>query len=363
MSDLHTWILEFQRRALRSDDPQQNRLAFLLHRFWMFGDKNYEQDLATLAEARGLAEGLGERRVMLYLDHWRAQWLLHRTRNYLRARDVVIPAILEARKPEHADLPQRVCLHEDAIKTYIGLDVYGYAGQIDQALAYMDAQIAPHQECRLCHCGLWIDYALETERVELAGQWGLRYLALAQSPELHSEHHEAYAYDYLAQVAARRADWPAVVGWAAPGLEAAERAGQPNVRWELLALQALALLRLGDAEAGRAQLRGALRQARQSGRGLTHAFYDTCCACYEHDGQAEAALELRRQELAALEGTGQQVDECRCRIDLARLLRLLGQDHAQALAEARAAAERLGSPAPLLRLLREAEQGPAAGGE
>jgi hypothetical protein len=351
MSDLHSWILNYQRRALTSDDPQLNRLAYLLNRFWLHGDKNYDQDLAVLAEARAVAEKLGEGRVVLYVDHWRAQWLLHRKRDYLQARDVVIPAILEVRKPAYDTLPQRVCLHEDAIKTYIGLDVYGYVAQIDQALAYMDAQIAPQQECRLCHCGLWIDYALETERLDLAEQWAMRYLALAQSPDLGSEHHETYAYEYLAQTAARRGDWARALRWTAPGLELAERTELANVRWELLALQGLAAQGQGDAEAARGLLQSALRQALQSGRPLAHSFYDACCAFHERDGQAGAALELRRRELAELEGSGRLVDECRCRIELCRLLGLLGSDRAAELAEARAAIQRLGDPAPLLAQL------------
>ncbi|GAB4197984.1 MAG: hypothetical protein OHK0022_16690 [Roseiflexaceae bacterium] len=351
MSDLHTWILEFHREAAFSEDPRQKRIAVLLHRFWLYGGKDYDSDLADLAEVRDLAEQIGEGRVALFADHWRAQWLLHRKRDYLAARDVVVPAIVEARKPEYRQLPQRVCLHEDAIQTYIGMDVYGYTPNIEQALAYMDAEIAPNLECRLCHCGMWLDFALETDRLDLADQWAERYLALSQSPGLASEHHETYAHQYLAFIAARREQWDTVLERAAIGIELARRTDQPTVLADLLAYQALATLRLGKTNEARRMLWAAIKQARQDERILDQGFYNPCCTFYELDGQSELALSMRREQLATLVGRGKTVSEARCRAEICRLLKLLGQPYEEELAAAREVANRLAEPARVLHML------------
>ncbi|HEU4326300.1 MAG TPA: hypothetical protein VFS21_24380 [Roseiflexaceae bacterium] len=344
MSDPHSWVLEFHRQAASSEDPRQRRIALLLHRFWLYGGKDHDSDLAGLAEIRGLADQIGEGRVALFADHWRAQWLLHRKRDYGAARDVVVPAIVEVRKPEYRQLPQRVCLHEDAIQTYIGMDVYGYAPSIEQALAYMDAEIAPNVECRLCHCGMWLDYALETNRLDLADEWAQRYLALSQSPGLASEHHETYAHQYLAFIAARREQWDTVLERAAAGIELARRTDQPAVQADLMAYQALATLRLGKTNEARRLLWAALKQARQVDRVLDHSFYNPCCTFYELDGQPELALGLRREELGTLVGSGKNISECRCRVEICRLLKLLGQPYEHELAAAREAAARLADP-------------------
>lgn len=344
MSDIHSWILEFHHQAASSEDPRQRRAALLLDRFWLYGGKDYDSDLAELAELRGLAEQLGEGHVALFADHWRAQWLLHRKRDYRAARDVVAPAIVEVRKPEYRQLPQRVCLHEDAIQTYIGIDVYGYTPNIEQALAYMDDEIAPNVECRLCHCGMWLDFALETDRLELANEWAQRYMALSQSPGLASEHHETYAHQYLAFIAARREQWDTVLEWAATGIELAHRTDQPNVQVDLMAYQALATLRLGKTSEARRLLWAAIKRTRQDSRVLDHNFYNPCCTFYELDGQPELALSLRREELGTLVGRGKNVSECRCRAEICRLLKLLGQPYDQELAAAREAAARLADP-------------------
>src|SRR5437879_1371776 len=109
------WVDEFRREATAKGDAERLRLLSLPSSAQMRIEADPERALDLLRDARSLAVQLDEPWWVLLIDHWRLQVQLHYTFDFRDVLDLAVRATLEARKPECARLPQRVCLHEDLV--------------------------------------------------------------------------------------------------------------------------------------------------------------------------------------------------------------------------------------------------------
>src|SRR5437764_6311824 len=144
------WIHEFADRAEEEGDEERVRLWELQQQAFIHGKNNPEMMLAALDEGRALAQQLNEPWWVLHFDHWRLQCLMHYQLDYRPVLDIAVRAALEARKPAYAHLPQRICLHEDLIYGYLGIDPLGNAAAIEKALDFMAREVSDDLECRYC---------------------------------------------------------------------------------------------------------------------------------------------------------------------------------------------------------------------
>ena len=67
------WLYEWAADAQEKEDEQRLQLWELEKRSSSYGKANPDMMLATLQEARALAEQLGESWWVLFIDHWRLQ--------------------------------------------------------------------------------------------------------------------------------------------------------------------------------------------------------------------------------------------------------------------------------------------------
>ena len=140
------WISEFESKAYASNDPERQQLVEYYYIAQEFHDYDHDRALALLQQGREFARRLGEPWWVLFYEHWRIQVLLFHKRDYTAALDAAVRAAVEVRKPIYAHLPQRICLHEDVISAYAGIDPAGHATKIQQALDYMESEITPDLE-------------------------------------------------------------------------------------------------------------------------------------------------------------------------------------------------------------------------
>src|SRR5688500_15038929 len=122
---LGDWIYDFLVDAHRSGDEERLRIWEIRQRAFEAGKDDPDAMLKALGEARLLAQRLGEKWWVLYFDHWRLQALFNYKLDYTDVLELATRATLEARKPEYALFPQRVCLHEDLISAHMGIDPLG----------------------------------------------------------------------------------------------------------------------------------------------------------------------------------------------------------------------------------------------
>jgi hypothetical protein len=353
------WVDDFRREAHVRGDEDRLRLLALHSAAQGRIDHEPEAALDRLRDARALAAQLDEPWWVLLTDHWKLQVLLHYTFDFREVLDLAVRATLEARKPEYAHLPQRVCLHEDLVYAYVGIDPAGHADAIRQALDFMRGQAGDDLECRYCVQNCATEFHLRCGRTDEAAASARRALEMADADARSGEHHAVYARCDLCEIAHRRQDWEALRDESAAGEELARRCDNARKLAEFLVWEALLARRDGDEAGARRLVRQAAARLATTRALPSAAVHDALCAYHEAGGDLAAALKARTRELEATAGKGRLFHECRVRVERCRLLARLGQPPADDLAEARAAAARLRDPAPWLEQLARIEAGPA----
>jgi hypothetical protein len=353
------WVREYRRDAAARGDAARLRLTRLEHDAADFMESDPDRALALLDEGRRLAVALHEPRWALFYDHWRLQVLLHHKCDYREAGDLAVRAALEARKPAFADLPQRNCLQEDLINYYLGVDPVGHEAAVEQALSFMEQEVAPDMECRFCLATCRTRFERERGRPDAARAAGLRALALAEDDG--EAHYAVNAHTHLCHLAFLGGDLDALREYATGGEELAR--ALPLKQSELATFVLWqALLARRDGDEGRARR---LQRAASARMGRLKAppgeeYFDAWAAYHEEGGNHAAALQVRDRQLAGLAGTGQHAYECRARLRRCRLLARLDRLTDADLDAARAAAGRLRRPAAALAELARLAGGPEA---
>jgi hypothetical protein len=350
---LTDWLLKSMFEARANHDAERTRLFDLI-----FDASNYrythpERTLAMYREARALAETLAEAWLVMYIEHWTLQTLLYSTGDCRTALELAAKATVEVRKPQYDQLPQRICLHEDLIGAYLYSDPAGYTAELSEAFDYMEREISPDYECRMCLQSQQISFAICLDRIDEGRDLAQKFLAMSQK----SVHHTASALAQLCEIAYRRQDFKNLSEWAVAGEGAARKNDASRLIAEFLAWQAAAARRNGDEKQAASFYQKAAVQAGTLGAILDAAYYDALCDYHESAGEHELALRLRERELAGLIGKGKTYAECQCRLKQLRLLSRLGRPVADELANAREAASRLRNPAPILEQIDTLGQG------
>jgi hypothetical protein len=343
------WVLEFANQARDQGDEDRLQLLALLHEAGDARETEPDLALAHCIEGRALAERLGEPWWVLLFEHWRLQVLLHFKSDYSAILDLAVQSALEARKPIYARLPQRVCLHEDLIYCYVNTDPCAHADAIREALAFMEAETAPDQECRHCIQGCAATFALTTGNLDEADRAGRRALEMVEDDEPRSRpHHAMTAHAKLCEVAARREDWEGLAEHAAEGARQGQEVSRPRLLAEMLLWQALLARRSGNEKRANDYLAQATRLVARLGALPYEAYFDALCCFHEQGNEWDKAAATRSKELELLAGRGLWHRACRVHLARCRYLKKIGWLGEVHLKAARAAAGQLRDPAPWL---------------
>lgn len=331
------WVINYYRGT-----PEQRSLLQLAEEALDYLDTNPDHMLALLNRGQVLAEQLNEPWWALFYEHWKLQALIFRHGDLKTAQDLAVKATIEARKPIYAQLPQRICLHEDLINVYVGIDPNGYAAAIENALAYMAQEITPDLSCTYCHQGLRTGFLIKQKKWDEARTEGLRYLAMSDG----NDHYLASALSQLCRIALAQQGWTNLADWAKEGEKVIQRSDTKKIHLlaEFLAWQALASRQAGQVEAAERLYQAATLQASRLTFPPSRNYYHALSAYHEMGQDLSLALAVRQQELAGLMGKGKTFEEYECRRESCRLLAKMGQSLEPTLAEAQQVARQLKNP-------------------
>lgn len=345
MSDLWQWIF----RSLYEDESRREYYAA-----WRQAMDLDESDprgaIALLDAIIARTKNSGDAWWELFLEHWKLQILLNKARDFGAALDCAARATVEARKGQFADFPQRVCLHEDLISAYQGLDPKGYAPLIQNALDYMEREIAPGLECESCHRGLRAEFYRSVSHPDAVdAAWD--YLRIAD--ERDEDFHRAQAYMQLCFTLAVQAPQLArqrLTELAGLAYDTARRAGYSEGLHEILMWQALAARWIGEPTAKRAFLRAKEARGRY-GAAAKPGYYVAGVHCLEAEGDLEGAVQLLDEELQEMESSGEFWREATRRVKKCELMAEMGLDWSAEAAAAREVAAKLKNPVDIETLL------------
>lgn len=342
------WVHEFAAEAAANEDEQRMQLLQLQMMAGEFTDSQPEVSLAFQDQARSLAVALNEKWWVLFVDHWRLQVLLHYKKDYREVLDIAVQAALESRKPEYANLPQRICLHEDLINSYLGTDPIGYSRELENALDYMQAEVSEEAECRYCIGNCRTEHQLLQNDLEAAEHSSRITLQMADGDPNRStaEHHAAEVCGYLCVISHRREDWQAMEEWAEQGEELAKGQERPLTVANMMMWRALADRMQGREEDAQKRRRLALKRLKRVNSTPSGDFFDALCAFHLQKDNFEKAAKARRHECKLLKDKGRFYAECRATLALAQLLAQLGEPFEEELAHLENVAKKLRDPEP-----------------
>jgi ATP/maltotriose-dependent transcriptional regulator MalT len=336
------WVRDFRRDAAVRGDEERLRLAGMLDEAYPHFETDPDRALAILLEGRRLAEMLAEPRWVLFYEHWRLQVLLFHKGDYRDAVGLAVKATVESAKPQHGDFPQRVCLQEDLINAYAGIDPVGYEEAIEQALQYMQREVTRDMECR--HCVESCRFRFEADRgdLEAARAAALRGLTLAEEDA--SSFYLASSFWNLCIVAHRSGDFTSLREWAEAGEEAARQVDRKAHVAQFLLWQAVAARHDKDEDRARRLCRRAIARVSHLEQPPSEDYHDALSAYHELGGKLAKALKVCERELEMTAGQGELARTCRAQIKRCSLLARMGLLTEADREAAREAARRLRKP-------------------
>lgn len=337
--NIWAWTDEWAEKAFSREDDGLIELYETLFASMRLMHSDPDAAASQLAGNAEAARRRGETWWALLNEHWRLQALLNCSRDYGSAQDVAVRAAVEARKPGCAQLPQRICLHEDLISTYIGIDAQGHAKLIQDALDYMEREVDRSAECYYCLLGLKREFAMEIGQYAESARLGFVSLSELQNDTRYRDHHGPYIFASLCRVALSiRFGPPAedgqpedevaifreqvenLLAWAVTGEKVAVKEAHTHIRPSLVMWRAVAARlyaeRLGETDSEEIGDHQRLYQsAHQMAMALTappdDGFYSGWRTYHEYFCEWEGALAATEAMLAGVAGKGRKSREAR----------------------------------------------------
>ena len=347
--DIHAWIGDYAARAYEARDLERYQLVALTSEALPQVSKDPDRALELLEKGRALAEMLNEPWFARFYEHWMIQALLFHKRDPNTALPLAEAAVRGTQSADFADFPQRICLREDLIFSYLSRDPFGYCTEIEAAISYMATEIPPDCPCLNCLQEIRTAYPLALERLDDAEQAALDAVSLGWPAS--DYHHVLIAFTALAQIAYRRSDWTKVAHWAGLGETFEGRnVGVPYVH-ELLLWGAAAMRQRGETKPARRQYRRVRGLIRAGSSIATSGCFDALLAYHQLEADPRPALAVCSLELEQLAGRGEIVRECLVRLRRRGLLMRRGLPVAEEEGVIRNLAALLRDPAPILAQL------------
>ena len=351
------WMIESAERARKRGDLRQDEILILIRDALDVRDAAPQRGLQLLEAARAIAERVQEPWMVLLCDHLYLTVLSGASADFSIALPIVDRAVAMTRTPAGARFPQRICLGEDQIRIWVGIDPVGYAPRIEAGIAVMEAELPEDSYCRSCLLSVRTRQAFELGRWDetwrLLEETITKPLLPAELPAIHTQ---------FCLVAWRRQDWEGLRHWAALGVASSRQQDLAACLAECLAWQAVLARRDGDEPVAQRLCRSAVLEAKRSLRPLAHEYFDALCAFHEMAREYDRAYQTRGRQLALLQGKEHIWEECRARLEACRLLAVQGRGSVGATAAARAAAARLQNPDPVLAELARLASGDLTAG-
>jgi hypothetical protein len=350
---LWNWIDERWRIAQTEQDA--NTVA-MIRLFYMALDemqRSPDDSIAMLNKSRELAEASHDAWWIQLVNHWELQARLCYKMDFNGTRELATKALEETRKPFYKTFPQRTCLHEDLITGYLRQDPHGYKTEIKDAITSMEQTVSPKLDCYQCFHDLKTDFAILTGTNDQMLEEGLRYLQIAQG----SDHYSASAYGVLCTIAFKRGEWERLGEYARLSEEAARRAELDYLIPTAYAWQAVVAQQKGDVKQAQTFAMNATALTQQNLTSQRNEYFEAMCIYHEQGKRLDEALKVRERQLQRLAGKAQHHAECHSRVEIFRLRKALALPTETALKDARAAAEKLKNPTPMLERITAIEAG------
>jgi hypothetical protein len=306
-----------------------------------------DASIELLSKLREEAIKRGSNYWRLIAEHWRVQVYISFKRDYLNANRLAIEAAVESRKPEYQHYQEYICIQNDLILVYNGIDPIGYAAEIKEAIELTINQTNPNMSCHYCLNHRLADYYLNIGQEQKARDQSAKFFAMTHS----QAHYRIQAYEQICYFSRQDEAWADLLEIARQGYKLAADNDDESPWINLKSFELLALQKLEQREAAQSVYN--LLKYRTASLKMVQSedYYANLVAYQEALGNLEAALTVRNEQLETFNQAGRHYWEAMARIDKIRLLRLLGRDYREEKQSVRQIAQKLKSPEMIIARL------------
>lgn len=343
------WYRRYVWEAMRSGDSQRLLMIELYQRAET--DLAADERLNLMLQSRQIAESLGERCWMLWIDHWRIEVLQWVKRDYKTALDIAVRATMEVRKDTAKACQIADRLYIGLVENYLAIDPIGYENAIRETLAYVENEMTIDYESRCMMEFRRSCLEIELDELKAAEDAAWRCIDACESA-FGAGYYQAVALACLCVVMFRRNEIKKIREYAIWGESQSRRPQEQVYMAEFIAWQALSARKLGDDEVAKQLYRRAMSYAREKELKPDPMFYEAMCDYHLLAGDTDHAMTLRDQQLSESVVSGSPYRECMCRLERVKLLKLMGQPLEDEIEAAKEAAKELAKPALFLARLK-----------
>ncbi|MEO1286513.1 MAG: hypothetical protein AAFV93_01995 [Chloroflexota bacterium] len=294
-----------------------------------FNESDPDETIRRLEDIRQEAIDSENLEWRIIADHWITQTYINWKKDYLAANKQAVASAVEYSKPNYAHFREYICVQNDLMLVYEGIDPVGYADQIKQAIELTIGMTTPDMSCHFCMNREIIDYYRHTGQDGEARDQCAEFFAMTHN----QPHYRIQAYEHLAKFAYEDAKWNDLAQLANAGADLATEQEDDSAWIGLKCYQMLALYHLGQQEQAH-QLHGQIEYRVKSLKMVQgYDYYHITMVYYEAQGKLDLALKTVSEYISTLENTGRIFWECKARLEHIRLLKLADQSHDDALAQ------------------------------
>lgn len=283
----------------------------------------------------------------LIFEHWRLQVTINEKRDFNLANRLVIESVVESRKPQYQNFREYICIQNDLILVYNGIDPIGYSDDIKEAIDITIDMTTPDMACHYCQNRALIDYYRHARQDKSAREQAAKFFAMTYN----EPHYRIQAFTNLCYFSLQDEAWSDLHTLAEQGKDLAGD-GEHESEWiEFKAYEMLALYHLGKVEA--AEKAYELLRYRASTLKMVQGgdYYSLIRKYYEARNELHAALKMQDEYIATLVNSGRYYWECLARIERIRLLKLLERDYDSEVDRVRKLSQNLKSQVQMLKCL------------
>ena len=339
--DVWAWIRIFHHQALRNGDPIRSRLDPLFDEAWEYFDRNPDLASNLLKQGRALAQQINEQEWVLFFDHWLCEVLAWYKHDTMKALDLAVRNVIRANQPQFRNWSFLPRIHYDLISIYGMTDPLSYGEYIRDTLQLLETELNFDSD-------VWRRIPAEHTSLLTIEEKPEQALQMAHESLLRSEGDDfrlAGAYSMLCPIEYCLNHIDAMIQLGQTGEIHARRA--TNRKYDLIELQiwqAVGYLKLGDQENAHRHYQTALSTIHSLGEAF-QLFRVPVLAVYEEQlGNFDKAVGIRRDCVTQAMESGNFFAEYLARLEVCRLLKIMGLLTEDEITVTRAALNHLKTP-------------------
>lgn len=254
----------------------------------------------------------------LIAEHWRTQVTMNWKKDYLTANRLAVETAIESRQEKYKQYQEYICVQNDLLLVYKGIDPVGYAKEVKEAIDLTMDMTTPDMSCHYCMNRDLVDYYIHTGDDAGAREQGAKFFAMTQ----HHAHYRVQAYEQLCNFAQQDKGWAELLNMAQAGIQLAGELEDESSWIDLKCHEMLALYYLGKLE--QAQKAHDLIQYKVSTLKMIQGYnYYFFTSKYQEElGNLPQAINIIEDYIGTLKDTGRPYWECKAQLELIRLLKL-----------------------------------------